>query len=228
MHAPSPEQAAAYTTPRPDVAALVPAQARRILDVGCSNGALGRSLMAQVDGREVGGIEAGASYAAAAREVLSFVVEGDLNVLDWDQALAGRRFDCIVFADVLEHLADPRACLRQARAHLAPGGCVVLSVPNIRHLSALRAIFLQGRFPLRERGIFDRTHLRWFTIGDARALLAETGLTVSAMGQSLRWGDSGGGRANRLLNRLPAALQRWGPVRELLTYQVCLRAEAPR
>lgn len=216
-----------YTTPRPDVAALVPAGARAILDVGCSNGALGRSLMAQVPGRVLCGIEADASFIAEAQREFELLVHADLNLLDWDAALAGRRFDCIIFADVLEHLVDPLRSLDQARAHLAPGGVLVVSLPNVRHLSALAAIFVGGRFPRRERGIFDRTHLRWFTIADGHALLAEAGLQVTAMNQALRWGDRGGGRMNRLLNRLPGPLRRWGPLRELLTYQFTLRAELP-
>ena len=104
----------------------------------------------------------------------------------------------------------------------------MISLPNIRHVSVLQAIFLGGRFPQRDRGIFDRTHLRWFTIADAHSLLGDNGLRVSSMSVVLRWGDRGGGRMNRLLNRLPAAVQRWAPVRELLTYQMCLRADLPQ
>lgn len=217
---------AAYTTARPDVFEMVPAGARHILDVGCSNGALGRSLKATTPGRSVCGIEFDPRFAREAAAHLDQVVTADLNLLDWREAFAGRTFDCIVFADVLEHLADPQRCLRQARQHLQPGGCVVVSLPNIRHLSALSAIFLGGRFPQRDRGIFDRTHLRWFTVTDAHRLLAGCGLQVCATSLALRWGDRGGGRMNRLLNRLPAAVQRWAPVREFLAYQICLRAEA--
>lgn len=220
----SPQRSAAYTTPRPDVVALVPAGARRILDVGCSNGALGRSLQQQEPQRELCGIEFNGDFCAAARATFALVVQADLNTLDWAGALAERQFDCIIFADVLEHLQRPQDCLAQAVRCLAPGGVIVLSLPNIRHLSALAAIFVQGRFPQRARGIFDSTHLRWFTIADAHALLAAAGLRVEASQPSMRWGDQGGGRLNRLLNRLPPALQRWGPVREFLTYQMCLRA----
>lgn len=216
---------AAYTTPRPDVFEMVPPAARHILDVGCSNGALGRSLKAAQPGRSVCGIEFDPRFAHEAADHLDDVVNADLNLLDWREAFAGRSFDCIVFADVLEHLIEPQRCLQQARQHLLPGGCVVVSLPNIRHLSALTAIFLGGRFPQRDRGIFDRTHLRWFTVADASSLLAGSGLQVCAMSLALRWGDRGGGRMNRLLNRLPPALQQWAPVREFFAYQMCLRAE---
>ncbi|MDP2007882.1 MAG: class I SAM-dependent methyltransferase [Rubrivivax sp.] len=215
----------AYTTPRPDVFAMVPISALHVLDVGCSNGALGLSLKNAQPGRRVSGIEFDPDFAREAAASLDHVVQADLNALNWDEALAGHHFDCIVFADVLEHLVDPKRCLMQASKRLQPGGSVVVSVPNIRHVSALWAVFAVGRFPRRDRGLFDRTHLRWFTITDLRDLLADCGLRVCATAQALRWGDGGGGRLNRLLNRLPAALQRWAPVREFLTYQVCIRAE---
>lgn len=221
------ERDAAYTTTRQDVVGMVPAAARDILDVGCSNGALGRSLLAMKLGRRVCGIEGDGAFVEDAARYLQQVVHADLNCFEWNSALAGQFFDCIIFADVLEHLLDPQRCLQQAREHLAPGGSIVISLPNIRHLSALTAIYFGGCFPRRERGIFDSTHLRWFTLADARALLTSSGLTVSAMGLALRWGDRGGGRMNRLLNRLPLAVCHWTPVREFLTYQVCLRAELP-
>ena len=216
----------AYTTDRPDVFALVPATARDILDVGCSNGALGSSLKSAQPGRTVCGIEFDALFAQAAARQLDGVIHADLNLLDWSAALAGRRFDCIVFADVLEHLVYPQHCLRQAIGHLQPGGCIVLSLPNIRHICALRSLFVHGRFPQRDRGIFDRTHLRWFTLADAKTLIGDAGLQVSAMSQALRWGDQGGGTMNRWLNRVPPTIRRWAPVREFLTYQFCLRAQS--
>lgn len=216
---------AAYTTPRPDIFELVPSTARDVLDVGCSNGALGRSLKQALPGRQVSGIEFDASFAKEASEHLDRVVHADVNVLDWRATMGESRFDCIVFADVLEHLIDPQRCLAHARQQLRPGGCIVISLPNIRHLSSIRAIFVGGRFPRRDRGIFDRTHLRWFTIADANELVTASGLRVAAFSQALRWGDRGGGRVNRLLNRLPLAVQRFGPIREFLTYQICLRAE---
>jgi hypothetical protein len=89
-------------------------------------------------------------------------------------------------------------------------------LPNIRHVSALTSIFCSGTFPRRDRGLFDRTHLHWFTFRDACALLNENGLELLAFYQGLRWGDVGGGRLNRLLNRLPDKVKRSMPVREFL------------
>lgn len=227
LEMPSSQTRQAYTTPRPDVSSLVPDDALWVLDVGCSNGALGQSLKAENRHRRVLGIEYDATFVAQAAAVLDGVVQADLNRFNWDLGQHSAPFDCMVFADVLEHLQDPADCLRQALVHLRPGGTVVVSLPNIRHLHALWSIFVRGQFPRRERGLFDRTHLRWFTLTDAAKLLQDAGLEIEVRTCALRWGDRGGGRANRMLNRMPLALQQWGPVREYLTYQVCLRGRKP-
>ncbi len=218
------EREQAYTTPRPDVSSLVPDTALKVLDLGCSNGALGASLRQAVPGRRVWGIELDPEFARVAASRLDDVLCADLGALDWSQAFPGITFDCIILADVLEHLADPAATLHAARQRLQPGGCLVISLPNIRHVSAFFAIYVGGRFPQRQRGIFDSTHLRWFTLADARQLLAQQELEVRRTCYSLRLGDQGGGRLNRWLNRLPPSVQGLAPLREFLTYQFCLQA----
>lgn len=222
---PSSGRSNAYTTSRSDIVHLVPQTALRVLDVGCSNGALGRALKAVVPERSVVGIELDSCFAAEAENYLDYVINGDVNSLCWETKFGEYTFDCIVFADVLEHLIDPIFCLNQAIKLLQPGGSLVISLPNIRHLSAFWSIFCRGRFPRRDRGIFDRTHLRWFTISDANELVIGCGLKITAISPALRLGDIGGGRINKLLNSLPLPLKKWWLVREFLTYQVCLRAE---
>ena len=174
------QRSAAYTTVCMDIVDLVPHAALQILDVGCSN-------------------------AAETAKYLDYVANADLNGFDWDAAFGSRRFDCIIFADVLEHLVDPSQCLEQALKRLQPGGSIVVSLPNIRHISAFWAIFFRGNFPKRSRGIFDSTHLRWFRLKDAQNLLAEQGLTISEFSVALRWGDSGFGEATREWVRVPSS-----------------------
>ena len=171
-------RAHAYENPRPEVQALVPRDARRVLDLGCSSGALGAAVKAR-QGAEVVGVEFDPSYAEAAGERLDGCVTADVEELfaDDPEGELGR-FDCIVAADVLEHLRDPWATLRSAVRLLDQGGSVVVSLPNIRFWETFWQLGRHATFPRRDSGIFDATHLRFFTYSDALKLLEQAGLRV--------------------------------------------------
>jgi SAM-dependent methyltransferase len=94
-------------------------------------------------------------------------------------------FDFGVFGDVLEHLRDPWTVLAATRTLLADDARVIVSIPNIGHWSARREIAL-GRFPYAESGLFDRTHLRFFTRASALALAETAGYDVERE-QFTRW-----------------------------------------
>jgi SAM-dependent methyltransferase len=156
----------------------VPRSARRVLDVGCATGYLAAELAAR--GAEVIGVEFDPAAAAQARAVCAEVVVGDLEAAGTraavQQATAGG-VDVVVCADVLEHLRDPWSALAWLRTLLSEGGVAVISVPNIGHWTARRAL-LRGRFPYADFGLFDRTHLRFFTRDSARELAHRAGFAV--------------------------------------------------
>ena len=89
-----------------------------------------------------------------------------------------RSFDCIVFNDVLEHLADPQSALGAARGSLTAIGSVIASVPNVRHFTVTVPLVLYGRWTYRDRGILDRTHLRFFTRSSLIGLFDASGYLV--------------------------------------------------
>jgi 2-polyprenyl-3-methyl-5-hydroxy-6-metoxy-1,4-benzoquinol methylase len=119
------------------------------------------------------GVEPVASAAALAREHYDTVTTGAFE--DW-QPPGDERFDLVVFADVLEHLVDPGAALRRARDVLAPDGVVLVSVPNVRCILVPAQLILRGDWPTAVEGIFDATHLRFFTSKSMRRLLVQAGL----------------------------------------------------
>jgi cyclopropane fatty-acyl-phospholipid synthase-like methyltransferase len=165
-------RAHAYENSRPEVAALVPAGARRVLDLGCASGALGAALKAR-QACEVVGVEIDPAYARDAEARLDRVICGDVATVEVDGP-----FDCLVAADVLEHLVDPWAALARHAALLEPGGMAVISLPNARHWEVFLELGLRGTFPRRSAGIFDGSHLRWFTLADAHGLCSAAGLQV--------------------------------------------------
>jgi 2-polyprenyl-3-methyl-5-hydroxy-6-metoxy-1,4-benzoquinol methylase len=151
---------------------------RRVLDVGCSTGYLGKALAGR--GCVVDGVEKDPEAAQLAREHLRAVTEIDLDNEDLAQALPGRKYDCVVFADVLEHLKNPEAVLKSAITLLAPDGEVVISVPNVTH-GSVRLGLLQGRWDYRDTGLLDRTHIRFFTRESILALVRDSSLAVTEL-----------------------------------------------
>jgi len=169
----------AYANARPEVTAVIPASARHVLDVGCSTGLVGEVLRSR--GHRVTGIERDPALAAEARGRLDLVVEGDVEALAAAGTDPGGPYDCVLFADVLEHLVDPWAAVRWGAGLLAPGGVLVVSVPNVRHLATFWNLAVRRRWPYHEVGIFDRTHLRFFTRRNLPELLTGTGLRIEAV-----------------------------------------------
>ena len=149
----------------------------RVLDVGCATGYLAAKLTRR--GCRVTGIEVDPVVAERARSHCEAVLVGDVEDDVWRAELAALApFDVVLCGDVLEHLRDPWSALRALAALAVPGGEVVLSVPNVAHWTGRRAV-ARGRFPYAEHGLFDRTHLRFFTRTSARDLAQSAGLRVA-------------------------------------------------
>jgi hypothetical protein len=152
------------------------------------------------------------------------VVAGDVEEPAVRDRVSGR-FDVVLFGDVLEHLRDPLAVLRWAAAR---GERVVASLPNIGHWTARRQL-LRGRWPQDDFGLFDRTHLHFYTRATARSLVHGAGLRVER--------EAFTGAPLPLESRIPA-LGRLGPALvsrrpELFALQIVLtcvssRSSAPR
>jgi SAM-dependent methyltransferase len=200
-----------FSNERLEVAALVPAAARSILDVGCGAGRLGRHLKETLAGRRVTGIEREPAMAAEARSVLDEVLVADLETVG--QPFPHESFDCIIFADVLEHLVHPEELLRSFRPMLRPGGCVVCSIPNIRHYSAILTLLVRG-WVYEEYGLFDRTHLRFFSLRGMQSMLQSAGYTIDLVRPRIV--------ASKKARLLTAPFRR--QVEEFLALQYLLRA----
>jgi 2-polyprenyl-3-methyl-5-hydroxy-6-metoxy-1,4-benzoquinol methylase len=167
-----------YACEREDMRKLVPAGVRRVLDVGCGNGAFGAGLKRERPGIHVAGIEL-TDWAETAREYLDGVYKvdaerDDLNIMG--------KFDCITFNDVLEHLFDPWKMVARLSSCLEPGGYMIASSPNMRFFHVLKALVLNKRFDYEDAGVMDRTHVRWFTIRTFPEIFLRAGLIVVESG----------------------------------------------
>jgi 2-polyprenyl-3-methyl-5-hydroxy-6-metoxy-1,4-benzoquinol methylase len=182
-----------YEVERPELEHHIPRDARRILDLGCCTGTLGAALKRRQDATVLG-VEIDQTYAAAAQTRLDRVVVSDVEQFLRGPVPAEAPFDCLIAADVLEHLVDPWLALARAADLLSPGATVVLSLPNVLHYRGIWQLLRSGRWPREEVGVFDRTHLQWFTLDDGLDLLRQAGLRPTdidprywAAGWHLRW-----------------------------------------
>ena len=147
----------------------------RVLDVGCSTGYLASVLKSA--GNEVSGIEVDRAAADQARPFLRQLVVGDLNTLSLADAFAGVQFDRVVLADVLEHITNPGAVLRDIKGLLGPDGKLVVSMPNVSH-GSLRLALLEGSWRYTTVGLLDQTHIRFYTLETIVGMLADAGYAV--------------------------------------------------
>ena len=170
-----------YEQANPDLLYRIPVTASAVLEVGCGAGALGRAFKRINPTTTYIGVELMPGPAAQARDVLDHVIEGDISQQPLT-TLPGniQQVDCLVFGDVLEHLVDPAAVLRQLLPWLKEDGQLLACIPNVQHWSVL-ANLLSGQWPQEDQGIFDRTHLRWFTKQSIRTLLEDQGLQIQSI-----------------------------------------------
>jgi len=158
---------------RSEIADKVPATAKRILEVGCGAGETGRFLKQQETEREVVGIEFDEGAGSKASEVLDDVFVGDIETMELPYKKG--YFDCLIFADVLEHLKEPEETLKKLIPLLAHGGTVLMSIPNTQHYSLINQL-IEGKWTYGDEGLLDRTHLRFFTLLEIEEMLKRVGL----------------------------------------------------
>ncbi len=152
---------------------LVP-EGSRVLDIGCSAGGFGLALQ-EFRGCTVTGIDLNEDDLAIAKTRLSAVHRVDITT-DPDLERLGT-FDVLIFADVLEHLVDPREALRRVRPLLAERGRVLYSIPNMGHIT-VRLDLVGGNFPYTEIGLLDRTHIHYYDRREVLSLFTDAGYVL--------------------------------------------------
>ena len=203
-------------------------QDRRVLEVGPGWGHVTRALKQR--GCHVTCMELSAEMAAVTERFCDRMIVGNIETADLGQELPSQCFDAITFGDVLEHLRNPVAVLRQVRPLLSGSGCIVASIPNVSHRSVLYALLL-GEFPYSDDGLLDRTHLRFFTRRTLETMFREAGFRVSTvvriMNDSFYVSTKPVPRNSfdRLRHKVLKAALRMLSHREALTFQFVVRAE---
>ena len=145
-----------------------------VLDVGCACGTNLMWLKSYHPEARLCGIELNEKSASIAQwfgQVEALDVE-TLEREEWRNS-----FDYIILADIVEHLKDPWSLLKRMKGFLKQGGRLIISVPNVCHISNLQNM-LHGNWEYKNTGILDRTHLRFFTKKSFAKCLEEAGLSI--------------------------------------------------
>jgi SAM-dependent methyltransferase len=158
---------------RSEIEPLLPQTARRVLDVGCGEGATLGWLRRRWPSAILAGVDRDEGCVSRLAQVADLALQHDLET----PLPELEPFDLILALDVLEHLREPAIVLGRLTGLLAPGGRIIVSLPNVAHHSVIRGL-LRRRFDYADAGILDRTHLRFFTERSALALMRDAGLSV--------------------------------------------------
>lgn len=173
---------------RQEIVPLVTATGGTLVDVGGGLGFTAAKLKELGKADRIGVIDLFAPDEGG--PALDFAFNGNLENPEFlnDVIVKEGPFTTILLLDVLEHLVDPWAIVARMHEALVPGGEIVASLPNVRHFSALGPLLLKNQWQLADKGILDRTHLRFFVKGSAVEMLTGSGLVL----EEVRANPSGG------------------------------------
>jgi len=152
---------------------------KRVLEIGCASGCQSKILTEDLN-CTVTGIEINPIAAEDARKYCQEVIVGDINSILRNKDLAGKDFDVVLIADVLEHLYDPRHVLEDLRTFISKEGYIVASIPNIVHSSVIYEM-MKGKFDYREYGLLDSTHIHFFTRKNIYKMFESAGYLITRL-----------------------------------------------
>ncbi|MDR2801461.1 MAG: class I SAM-dependent methyltransferase, partial [Desulfovibrio sp.] len=158
-----------------------------LFDVGCNAGHFGAYLHDYKNCKIVGlEFDENALKRAVATGRFENVHQADLNSFD-SHSLPQyhKKFDYVVFADVLEHLYNPQEVLNKFSYFLRDGGHFVLSIPNIGH-GSIKASLLMNKFDYQDGGLLDRTHIRFFTNHTIPDFLSDIALKICYLSVNIK------------------------------------------
>lgn len=174
-----------YTGLRSDILRLIPGNVNKVLDIGCSIGVLGEQIKKRNNAIVIG-IESEEQMAKIALNKLDNVIIGNVEEICLSDYLTHNYFDCIILADVLEHLRNPWDFLKNIITFLNKEGIIIASIPNVRHYTTIMTLAFMGYWPYRDRGIHDLTHLRFFTLRNIKEMFAGVDMKIIRIERTYR------------------------------------------
>ncbi|WP_420573594.1 class I SAM-dependent methyltransferase [Kordia sp.] len=208
----------AYIKLRKDIIALIEGENLKVLDVGCSNGINGKWLLDQGMATEVIGVETHKESVVNAKKNITKVIEKSIEDEVLLQDLKNEGFDYIILGDVLEHLIDPWHVLSELEKSLKPTGKMIISLPNVQHLETMKHLVFKGKFPYEPSGLYDKTHMRWFTLKNIEDLVDQADMKIEELTRVMRYSAYKGG-----FPIIPRVFKKLGLFKNFFTFQYVFR-----
>lgn len=150
---------------------------KKVLEIGAGPGSITKHLR-HANGCRITALELDGEAIKKLSPFCERVYQANLNDTAWTRMLENEgRFEVVVATDVLEHLYDPLAVLKQMVDFLSNDGYIIISLPHVGH-SAIHACLMEEDFEYRDWGLLDRTHIRFFGIKNIQALFDNAGLKI--------------------------------------------------
>jgi SAM-dependent methyltransferase len=146
----------------------------RILDVGCGSGTLGKIFTEK--GHDVDGITISPDEYEIAKIYLNntFIHNLETGLPDTIEA---QTYDYVICSHVLEHIVYPSKLLGDILKVLKPEGILIVALPNIMHYKSRMKLAI-GKFDYQDAGLWDYTHVKWYTFETAKKLFVEHGFSI--------------------------------------------------
>lgn len=177
-----------FENQRTELRNFMPSEYAKVLEIGCGNGNFRFNCPGDC---EYWGVEPNPDAAGKAEQQLTKVLLGTYD--DVHEKLPNQYFDLIVCNDVIEHLPDHEAFLKEIQSKLTARGVLIGSVPNIRFLPYLLSLLCKKDWKYESSGVLDRTHLRFFTQKSLWRTFKESGFDIEELSGinplQLRWGS---------------------------------------
>jgi 2-polyprenyl-3-methyl-5-hydroxy-6-metoxy-1,4-benzoquinol methylase len=175
------QQTPVHDSHNPDLLRLIPTKSKKIIEIGCSSGALAREFKKQSPTVHWVGMDIDPDYVELAKRYCDQTLVGNIELKDEQFYREYADCDCWIFGDTLEHLKDPWAVLGHIRKVIPAHGVVTACIPNAQHWSLIVRLAV-GDFRYEDDGLLDKTHLRWFTRQTMIELFDSQGFTIAEGG----------------------------------------------